>query len=96
MTKKTYDEFKSILRHFSQHSKQVHIRQRHYASARKRYPNTNKVTPTVDAGRHGPSSAGDLSREAGTFDSLRSLLDLVLVAAAMGSNHLTRPRLHMH
>lgn len=51
---------------------------------------------TVDAGWHGVSGAGDLSREAGTFDSLRSLLDLVLVTAAVGSDHLTRARLHMH
>lgn len=50
----------------------------------------------VDAGGHGPGGAGDLSREAGTLDGLRSLLDLVLVAAAMGSDHLTGPGLHVH
>lgn len=41
-------------------------------------------------------SASNLSREAGTFDGLRSLLDLVLVAAAMGRDYLTSPRLHVH
>lgn len=41
----------------------------------------------------GPSN---LSREAGTFDGLRSLLDLVLVTAAMSSDHLTGPCLHVH
>lgn len=50
----------------------------------------------VNTGRHGPGGASDLSREAGTFDSLRPLLNLVLVAAAMGSDHLTRPCLHVH
>lgn len=54
------------------------------------------IIPTINTGGHGPGGASDLSREAGTFDSLRSLLDLVLVAAAMGSDHLTRPCLHMH
>lgn len=51
---------------------------------------------TVNTGGHGLSGASNLSGEAGTFDSLRSLLNLVLVAAAMGSDHLARPRLHMH
>lgn len=54
------------------------------------------VIHTINTGGHGPSGASNLSREAGTFDSLRSLLNLVLVAAAMGSDHLTRPCLHMH
>lgn len=51
---------------------------------------------TINTGGHGPGGACNLSREAGTFDSLRSLLNLVLVAAAMGSDHLTRSCLHMH
>lgn len=50
----------------------------------------------IDTGRHGVGGPSDLSREAGTFDGLRSLLDLVLVAAAMGCDHLTGPRLHVH
>lgn len=50
----------------------------------------------VDTGRHGASGTSNLSREAGTLDGLRSLLDLVFVTAAMGSDHLTCPRLHVH
>lgn len=37
-----------------------------------------------------------LSREAGAFDSLGSLFDLVLVAASVCSNHLTGSRFHMN
>lgn len=37
-----------------------------------------------------------MSREAGTLDSLRPLLDFVFVAAAMSSDHLAGPRLHVH
>lgn len=51
---------------------------------------------TINAGGHGPGGAGDLAREAGALDRLRSLLDLVLVAAAMGGDHLARPGLHVH
>lgn len=54
------------------------------------------VVLTINTGGHGPSGASNLTREAGTFDSLRSLLNLVLVAAAVGSNHLARPCLHVH
>jgi len=50
----------------------------------------------IDAGRHGVGGPSDLSREAGTLDGLRSLLDLVLVAAAMGCDHLTGPSFHVH
>lgn len=50
----------------------------------------------INTGRHGVGGPSDLSREAGTLDSLRSLLNLVLVAAAMGRDHLTGPRLHVH
>lgn len=55
---------------------------------------TNKHT--INTGGHGPSRTSDLSGEAGAFDGLGSLLDLVFVAAAMGSDHLTRPGLHVH
>lgn len=51
---------------------------------------------TVHAGRHGPGGARHLTRETGALDSLGSLLDLVLVAAAMGGDHLARSRLHVH
>lgn len=51
---------------------------------------------TINTGGHGPGGAGHLSREAGTFDGLRSLLNLVLVAAAMGSDHLAGSCLHMY
>lgn len=51
---------------------------------------------TINAGRHGPGGARNLTRETGTLDSLGSLLDLVLVAAAVSGDHLTRPRLHVH
>ena len=57
---------------------------------------TQAVVHTINTGGHGPGGAGNLSREAGTFDSLRPLLNLILVAAAMGSDNLTRPCLHMH
>lgn len=50
----------------------------------------------INAGRHGVGGPSDLTGEAGTFDSLRSLLDLVLVAATMGCDHLTGPCLHVH
>lgn len=51
---------------------------------------------TVHTGGHGPGGARYLSRETGTFDCLRSFLNLVLVAAAMGGDHLTRACLHVH
>lgn len=51
---------------------------------------------TINTGRHGPGGARNLTRETGTLDSLGSLLDLVLVAAAMSGDHLTRSCLHVH
>lgn len=52
--------------------------------------------PTIHTGGHGPGGSSYLSWETGTFDCLRSFFNLVPVAAAMGSNHLTGTRLHMH
>lgn len=43
-----------------------------------------------------PSGPSDLSGEAGALHRLRSLLDLILVAASVCSNDLTRARLHMN
>lgn len=54
------------------------------------------VVRTVHTGGHGPGGSGYLPWETGTFDRLRSLLNLVLVAAAMGGDHLTRSCFHMH
>lgn len=51
---------------------------------------------TIHTGRHHAGGAGYLSWETGTFDCLRSFFNLVLVAAAMGGNHLARACLHMH
>ena len=61
------------------------------------YPDTEQQTEgrTVDAGGHGPGGSGHLPREAGALDRLGPLLYLVLVAAAMSSDHLTRPCLDM-
>lgn len=53
-------------------------------------------TRTINAGRHGPGGARNLTRETGTLDSLGSLLDLVLVAAAVSGDHFTCPRFHVH
>ncbi|KAJ3585989.1 hypothetical protein NHX12_012391 [Muraenolepis orangiensis] len=46
---------------------------------------------TVNTGGHGPGGACHLAGEAGALHCLGALLDLVLVAAAMGSDHLARP-----
>ena len=51
---------------------------------------------TVHTGRRGPRCSRHLSREAGAFDGLGALLDLVLVAAAVGGDHLAGPRLHVN
>lgn len=51
---------------------------------------------TINAGRHGPGGARNLTRETGALDSLGSLLDLVLIAATMSGDHLTRSCLHVH
>lgn len=44
---------------------------------------------TFNTRRLRSSCAGHLAREAGTFDSLRAFLNVVLIAAAVHSDHLT-------
>lgn len=51
---------------------------------------------TIHARRSRPRRSCHLSRKAGAFDSLRSLLDLVLVATSVRGNHLAGPCLHVN
>lgn len=50
---------------------------------------------TFHAGGPGSGGAGHLAGETGTLDGLRTLLDLVLVAAAMDGHHLAGALLHL-
>lgn len=61
------------------------------------YPDTNIDTRlfTFHAGGSGSGGPSDLTRETGTLDGLRAFFDLVLIAAAMDSHHLTCALLHL-
>lgn len=50
---------------------------------------------TFHTGGSGSGRPSNLPREAGALDGLRSLLNLVLVAAAMDGHHLTGALLHL-
>lgn len=50
---------------------------------------------TFHAGGSGSGGPSDLTWETGTLDGLRAFFDLVLIAAAMDSHHLTCALLHL-